>query len=218
MLRTAWRAAMADLRQDVDRYVAFDGGTGTLAVLRAVLAHQGLQATALYRFGRFLKAAGLYGGSHPLGLLLTVLYAVLSRVNDAVNGIWISLDAQIGPGLFIAHYGGVIVGPATVGAHCNLGNDTTLGKGGRGEEQGLPVLGDRVLVSVGARVLGPVTLGDDVLIGANTVVTRDVPDRGVVVGNPGELVSTRGAFEYVRYPGDEADAARQASQELAAQS
>ena len=122
-----------------------------------------------------------------LAVLGRLIYPVLSRVNDIVNGIWISPDADIGPRLFIAHYGGVVIGAATIGANCNIGNHTTIGKSGRGAGAGRPVLADRVVVAPSARVLGPLYIGADAMIGVNSVPITDVPDRRI----PARLISYR---------------------------
>ena len=110
---------------------------------------------------------------------------------------------EVGP--VIAQSGGVVIGAgATVGAHCNIANNVSIGFGS-------PVIGDRVLIGVGARVLGDIRIGSDVAIGANSVVTRDVPDRAIVVGAPGRIISYDGAFKHVRYPDAETDPDRLAA-------
>lgn len=185
-----------DARSDLERYRFYDQQQGTQrSVLMTIFAHQGLQTMLLYRLARHLRSA------RPTFLtkIGLVFYPVASRINDVISGMHIAPDARIGPGLFIAHYGGVVIGPgATIGANCNIGNDVTIGGGS-------PVIGDRCMIAVGARVLGDITVGSDVAVGANTVVVRDVEDRAVVVGGQVRTVSHTGAFNLVTYPGCEAD-------------
>jgi serine O-acetyltransferase len=102
----------------------------------------------------------------------------------------------------------VVIGPATIGANCNLGHGATLGVNEEGDDRGCPVVGERVAIGPGAMVFGPVTIGNDAVVGANSVVTRDIPDRGVAVGVPAKVTSERGSFNLVRYAGFEADASR----------
>jgi serine O-acetyltransferase len=73
----------------------------------------------------------------------------------------------------------------------------TLGKVNRGEKKGYPVIGDNVYIGPGAKIVGKIKIGNHVAIGANCVVTRDIPDHGVVVGIPGEVISFEGSSGYI---------------------
>jgi serine acetyltransferase len=75
----------------------------------------------------------------------------------------------------------------------------------------VPVLADRVWLGPGAVIAGPIHLGNDVTVAANSLVTRNVPSRGVVRGVPAELISHRGSFRQVSYPGMEQDPERLSS-------
>ena len=105
------------------------------------------------------------------------------------TGIEIHPGAQIGKGLFIDHGSGVIIGETTIiGDNCTLYQGVTLG--GTGKEQGKrhPTLGNNVMVSAGAKVLGSFTIGDNCKIGAGSVVLEEVPPNCTVVGIPGRIV------------------------------
>lgn len=94
----------------------------------------------------------------------------------------IDLNAQIGGGLLIPHPNGIVIHPdAVIGPNCLIFQQVTLGANGPG---GLPVLGGHVDIGAGAKILGPVTIGDHALIGANAVVTRDVPAHATARGIP----------------------------------
>jgi serine O-acetyltransferase len=127
-------------------------------------------------------------------LLLDPLYAVLNLAVRALWGIEISRHARIGPGLYIAHAGGLVIAKnAVIGANCNLSHDVTIGRAGRGEKCGVPVIGDDCYIAPGAKLFGRIRIGDNVKIGANTVVHRDVPDDAVVALSPGfQIVSFDG--------------------------
>lgn len=86
-------------------------------------------------------------------------------------------------------FGIVIHCDAKIGKYCNLSQDVTIGVGGRGEKQSSPKLGDRFYVGAGTRIIGPITIGNDVASGANTVVTKDVPDNAVGVGIHAKIIS-----------------------------
>ncbi|MDP6796394.1 MAG: DapH/DapD/GlmU-related protein [Candidatus Krumholzibacteria bacterium] len=113
-------------------------------------------------------------------------------------GISIPPSTKIGSGFYIGHFGGIVVSPhSVIGKNCNISHGVTLGKGNCGKNQGFPVLGDNVYIGPGAKIVGGVKIGSHVAIGANCVVTRDVPDHSVVVGVPGKVISQAGSEGYV---------------------
>lgn len=110
------------------------------------------------------------------------------------TGIEIHPGAQIGKGLFIDHGNGVIIGETTIiGDNCTLYQGVTLG--GTGKEHGKrhPTLGNNVMVSAGAKVLGSFKIGDNSKIGAGSVVLHEVPPNSTVVGVPGRVVKRNDA-------------------------
>ena len=105
------------------------------------------------------------------------------------TGIEIHPGAQIGKGFFIDHGNGVIIGETTIiGDNCTLYQGVTLG--GTGKEQGKrhPTIGNNVMISAGAKVLGSFKVGDNTKIGAGSVVLEEVPPNSTVVGVPGRVV------------------------------
>ncbi len=152
-------------------------------------AAPGLQAVAVYRLGSWALRQPL-----ALRLLADPLYAVLNVLVKVLWGIEISRHARIGPGLYIGHFGGITVSRlAVIGANCALSQQVTIGIGGEGDRYGAPAIGDDVYVAPGARLFGPIRVGNNVKIGANAVVHRDVPDNAVVALDPGfKILSYRG--------------------------
>ena len=113
-------------------------------------------------------------------------------------GISISPATRIGSGFYIGHFGGIVVNDQSViGNNCNISQGVTLGQVNRGKYKGYPQLGDNVYIGPGAKIVGAVKVGNNVAIGANCVVTRDVPDGSVVVGIPGRVISDEGSAGYV---------------------
>lgn len=113
-------------------------------------------------------------------------------------GIAIPEYTRVGPGLYIGRFGGIMVnGDSVIGRNCNLTHGVTLGQTNRGGRLGSPVLGDRVYLGAGCKVIGAVHLGDDVAVGANAVVTKDAPAGSVLVGVPARVVATTGSAGYV---------------------
>jgi len=113
-------------------------------------------------------------------------------------GISIPYQTRIGSGFYIGHFGGIVVNEmAVIGKNCNISQGVTIGQVNRGKRQGCPVIRDNVYVGPGAKIVGNVVVGNHVLVGANCVVTKDVPDNAVVVGVPGRVVSYGGSEGYV---------------------
>ena len=82
-------------------------------------------------------------------------------------------------------------------ANCSISHEVTLGRASRGPREGYPTVGDEVYVGPGAKLIGKVHVGDGAAIGANAVVTKDVPKRGVAVGVPARVISLEGSGGYV---------------------
>jgi len=147
--------------------------------LEVLLTYPGLHALLFHRVSSRLHGRGL-----PL------LARIVSHICRFVTGIEIHPGATIGRRLFIDHGMGVVIGETAV-----IGDDVTLYQavtlGGTGKERGKrhPTLGDRVVVGVGAKVLGAVNIGDDAKIGGGAVVLRDVPAHTTAVGVPARAVS-----------------------------
>lgn len=128
-----------------------------------------------------------------------ILARALSQSNRFITGIEIHPAVRIGERFFIDHGMGVVIGETTeIGDGVTLYQDVTLGGVAPSVDSHLqrdqkrhPTLLDGVIVGSGAQVLGPITIGKDARIGANAVVTKDVPAGATVVGNPARVVQSR---------------------------
>jgi serine O-acetyltransferase len=110
------------------------------------------------------------------------------KLTETLTGISISPRAEFGPGLRINHFGGIIVGPGVVaGENCSLSQDVTLG-----DHRGSPRMGACIYVAPGAKVFGPIVVGDHVAIGANAVVNEDVPSYSTAVAGHATILGGRG--------------------------
>jgi len=113
-------------------------------------------------------------------------------------GISIPFRTKIGRGFYIGHFGGIVVNVRSkIGKNCNISHAVTIGESNRGKRKGFPSIGDNVFIGPGARVIGNIKIGNNVSIGANAVVTNDVPDNAVVVGIPGKIISFDGSVSYI---------------------
>ena len=126
---------------------------------------------------------------------------MLSQLARNRTGIEIHPGATLGPGLFIDHGMGVVIGEtAEVGENVTLYHGVTLGGTTLDRGKRHPTIGDRVIIGAGAKVLGAIEIGADSRIGANAVVVRPVPRNSVVVGVPGQIVSRSRATTGVPEP------------------
>jgi serine O-acetyltransferase len=113
-------------------------------------------------------------------------------------GIQIPISVDIGSGFYIGHFSGIFIYPdCKIGKNCNLSQGVTLGNANRGKNKGYPTIGDNVYIGPGAKLVGNVKVGNYVAIGANCVVTKDIPDNAVVVGIPAKIISYAGSDGYV---------------------
>jgi serine O-acetyltransferase len=159
-----------------------------LKAQREGLLGLGFWALLVYRFGharfvirnKFVRAPW------------TILYLILNKLVEVFCGMVIGATAKIGRRLSIEHHGCIVIhGAAVIGDDCLLRHGVTIGNTGPEDPLGAPVIGSRVQFGAGAKVLGRVRVGNDVIIGANAVVVRDVPDFAIVGGVPARVIKMR---------------------------
>ncbi|WP_010279525.1 serine O-acetyltransferase EpsC [Paenibacillus senegalensis] len=165
-----------------DIQAVFDNDPAARSRFEVILTYSGLHAVWAHRIAHwFFKR----------GWLTTA--RILSQISRFFTGIEIHPGAKIGRRLFIDHGMGVVIGET-----CEIGDDVVLYQGvtlgGTGKEKGKrhPTIGNHVVVSSGAKVLGSFTVGDHSIIGANSVVLQEVPPNCTVVGIPGKVVKRDG--------------------------
>jgi len=174
----------------------YEGKVGIGTLLKHLVLSPGYTFTFWLRLCRFLHAARPFLLTRPLYWIARIML----RHYSYKFGIFIPWNTPIGAGLYIGHCGTIQVNPQSrIGTHCNLSQGVTLGQANRGKNQGYPVVGDGVYIGPGAKIVGAVRVGNNVAIGANCVVTHDVPDNAVIVGVPGRVISYDGAAGYVEY-------------------
>ena len=153
---------------------------------------------------------------------LPVAPRVIAYASRAVTGVEIHPAAKIGSDFFIDHGSGVVIGETTeIGDRVTLYQGVTLGGTGFARGKRHPTLRDDVTVGSGAKLLGPVTVGRNAKVGANTVVIEDVPPHTTVVGNPGHPVRVEGKpvegpdTDWIHLPDPIADAIKELSDRIA---
>jgi serine O-acetyltransferase len=154
----------------------------SVKTLLDILLLPGTWAVLLFRISAALHRAGL----RPFSRL--VYFA-----NCVLFGADLAPGADVGPGLALPHPVGVAFSPVRIGRDVRLMGGVRLGGGGYDDatRDGLPTVGDHCYIFDGAKIFGGVTIGDRVVVGTNSVVSRDVPADVIVVGNPARVVKHR---------------------------
>ncbi len=147
-----------------------------------VLTYNGFHALVLYRIAHYLHVRGF-----------RLIARMISALGRFFTGIEIHPGAKIGYGVFIDHGTGVVIGETTeIGNNVTIYQGATLGGTGKDKGKRHPTVESGVMISAGAKVLGPITIGKNAKIGAGSVVLKDVPANATVVGVPGVVVRLNG--------------------------
>jgi serine O-acetyltransferase len=171
-----------ELRQDLAAAQERDPAARGIGRLEILLTYGGVQALLAHRVAHAMHEAGVPMVPHAV--------ANASRV---LTGVEIHPAARIGDALFIDHGAGVVIGEtAEIGDNVTVYQGVTLGGTGFARGKRHPTVADDVVIGSGAKLLGPIEVGEAAKIGANSVVIHDVPARSTVVGNPGHPVRVEG--------------------------
>ena len=154
---------------------------------RCLITNASFKITFWMRIGGWL-------GSHKniFSRILLMFVSVIHKHNQYKTGIQISLGHPADGGLFFPHFSGIVVnGGARIGKNCTIFHGVTIGSK-RGQKGGCPTIGDNVVLATGSAVIGNVKIGNNVMVGAHSLVLHDVPDGAVVAGNPARVINMNG--------------------------
>jgi serine O-acetyltransferase len=185
-------------------------------------AAQGVSTFEILSSWAGVQALLAHRGAHALlEARVPLLPRTIAYLTRAVTGVEIHPAAQIGKEFFIDHGSGVVIGEtARIGDRVTLYQGVTLGGTGFQRGKRHPTLGNNVTVGSGAKLLGPIAVGDGAKVGANTVVVEDVPPGATVVGNPGHPVRVEGRrlegpdADWIHLPDPIADAIKALSERI----
>ena len=185
------------IREDILRFYSEEEkmrGVSRWSMLGLVLSRQELWALIMYRIGKWvvLNIPNKWIRKPIIGV-----WSILNRVVQIASGnIVIYLGADIGKGLYL-HHGPIVIGPSEIGEYCIFSMMDVIGLGGRDDKYGFPVIGNRVFFGPGVVATGKIRIGNNVAVGANAVVTKDLPDNCMAGGVPAEVVSWRGSDQLI---------------------
>jgi serine O-acetyltransferase len=206
-----WKRLVSEIRADVRAARERDPAAQGVSAFEILTSWAGVQALLAHRAAHALLEAGV-----------PVLPRVIAYLTRAVTGVEIHPAARIGNEFFVDHGSGVVIGETAVIGNCvTLYQGVTLGGTGFQRGKRHPTLGNNVTVGSGAKLLGPIAVGDGAKVGANTVVVEDVPPGATVVGNPGHPVKLEGKrvegpdADWIHLPDPIADAIKGLSERLA---
>jgi serine O-acetyltransferase len=166
----------------LDLRTAFRKDPAARSLVEVLTSYPGTHAVLLHRVSHFFWEIGL-----------PFVPRYISHIARQITGIEIHPGAEIGKDFFIDHGSGTVIGETSViGANVTIYQNVSLGGTSLKQEKRHPTVGNNVVIGAGAKLLGPIIIGDNVRIGANSVVTKDVPPNSVVVGVPGRIVSRNG--------------------------
>jgi len=164
------------IKEDVD--AIFERDPAAKNIVEVLLCYPGLHAILIHRVSHGLYKRGW-----------VTIPRIFSNIARFLTGIEIHPGAKIGRGVFIDHGTGVVIGEtAEVGDNVTIYQGATLGGTGKDKGKRHPTIGDNVVISSGAKVLGPFKVGDNAKIGSGSVVLKEVPPDSTVVGVPGRVV------------------------------
>lgn len=169
-----------------------------LEKLKIIVLTPGVWSIFVYRFKRWAE----YECQTPLiKSIANPIARIFHFMVEIVVGISIAPEADIGPGLYIGHFGGIfIAGNTKIGKFVNIGHEVTIGYAGRGDKWGQPErIGDFVFIAPGAKIVGKITIGNNVVVGANSVVTKNLPDNAVAFGIPARIINYNTSKDFIYY-------------------
>lgn len=154
----------------------------------------------LYRFQNLMRKVEYYNNckNSILGKIITIFLKIKYKRQQIKYGFSIPINT-FGPGLLIQHRGTICVnGKAKIGKNCRINVDVNIGTNMEKEGEA-PIIGDNCFIGPGAKIFGKIIIGNNVAIGANSVINKDVPDNVTVVGIPFKIVNNIGTQKRFRY-------------------
>jgi len=189
-MNATWNYTRYLIKSDLYRYI---GRTSYKDFLHELSTRPGFQYSFWMRICAYLSAK-----KSSIFKMMFIVSRIFLRHYRYKYQIDIPYTTSIGPGLCIAHFSAIIVSPETkIGKNLTIFQGVTIGKAARGRRAGAPIIGNNVYVAPGAKIFGKIVIGDNVVVGANSVVPKNIENNAVVGGVPMRVLSYKGADGYV---------------------
>jgi len=185
------------IKSDLYRY-NFNQKKKTL--LKIILTSPPLLVILIYRIRNYLYYTDCkFAVVTVVKRIFSFVFSIIGNFMHLIAGIELPPATKLGKGLYIPHAGGIVISEeAEIGDYCTISHGVTIGQAGNSEKYGVPKLGSKVFVGVGAVIIGKISVGNKSVIGANAVVTKDVPDFAIVGGIPAKLISYNDSVNLIR--------------------
>lgn len=180
---------MRKIRQDYSKFKKYGGN-----FISIVFFTQGFWAIFQYRI-----AHSCYKLKVPvLKQVLLVICLFWQKAIEILTGISIPYSVKIGSQFYIGHFGGIIINAnAIIGNNCNLSQGVTIGVSGRGENRGIPIIGNNVYIGANAVVAGKIVIGNNCVIAGNSLVVNSIKDSVTVAGVPATIINNKTSKDYI---------------------
>jgi serine O-acetyltransferase len=177
-----------NIRADLQRFIVINNRFEPGRAIRLIWDFPSLKALFVYRLGRWLQRIAKCPLWWPFMILLVPVYFLLVIYVRVAYDIYLELSADIGPGLYIGHFGGIRLRNCRLGEHCSIHQEVRI-EPDTGSIDG-PKIGNHVWIGPLTEIQGPVQIGNGASIGAGTSVTKDIAAYCLFLGNPGRVIQT----------------------------
>jgi serine O-acetyltransferase len=186
-----WEKLKYSWYADLYRYT---GAGGKKRCLRALFRNPS------YRYTFLMRLCSYFSHNKKNLIKKTLFRFIYELFRDCTSGssVEITYNTRIGRGLYLPHLIGIVINQdSIIGTNCTISQNVTIGDLKRGKHTGSPVIGNNVYIAPGAVIIGSIHIGHNVIIGANSVVNKDLPDNAVAAGIPASVISFQGSSEYI---------------------
>ena len=179
-----WKYCKECIIADNARISALGGGNNWLRILLRAFFGQNFPVIFWFRIGTYLESKKNF-----FSRIFLFIVSAIHKHYQYSRGIELKIGTKVGKGLRFCHFSGITIAKSVViGEYCSIHQGVTLGESYSPKSFGKATLGDHVVIFAGAKVCGKITLGDYSAVGANSVVTHDVPSNCLVAGMPAKII------------------------------
>lgn len=178
-------------KSDILKYKKYSGKS----FLVLFLTTQGLWAIFIYRISNYIYNSKLPFFIKKILLLFSILW---QKWIEIITGISIPYSCKIGHSFYIGHFGNIIINAnAVIGNNCNISQGVTIGVSGRGNNRGVPIIGDNNYIGANAVIVGKINIGNNCVIAANSLIIQSLKDNSTAIGVPSEVINYKGSKGYI---------------------